>query len=135
MNDYNNLSNPSKLCIIYITLFPGTYFFLYDFIEYLEKDNPTSLEREKFLAIMNKIFENLSQPEREAIIFQVGYFSVHRYNFISFLLIYLFILHWIFHSSIQVMRLQQMNIEINIKLVERSAITFSFVQPMNFLWA
>lgn len=44
---------------------------LYDFIDYFEKDAPTSLPREKFLEIMNTIFNNASEAERETIIFQV----------------------------------------------------------------
>lgn len=48
----------------------GTYFLLYDFIDYFEKDAPTSLPRAKFLEIMNTIFNKHSEPERETIIFQ-----------------------------------------------------------------
>lgn len=48
----------------------GTYFLLYDFIDYFDKDEATSLPREKFLEIMNTIFNKASEPEREAIIFQ-----------------------------------------------------------------
>ncbi|CAD7084335.1 unnamed protein product [Hermetia illucens] len=48
----------------------GTYFLLYDFIDYFDKDVATSLQREKFLEIMNTIFNKASEPEREAIIFQ-----------------------------------------------------------------
>uniref|UniRef100_U5ESU7 Carboxylic ester hydrolase n=1 Tax=Corethrella appendiculata TaxID=1370023 RepID=U5ESU7_9DIPT len=48
----------------------GTYFLLYDFIDYFEKDAATSLPREKFLEIMNTIFNKATEPEREAIIFQ-----------------------------------------------------------------
>lgn len=49
----------------------GTYFLLYDFIDYFEKDGPTSLPRSKFLEIMNTIFSKYSEPERETIIHQV----------------------------------------------------------------
>lgn len=49
----------------------GTYFLLYDFIDYFEKDAPTSLLRSKYLEIMNTIFMKYSEPERETIIFQV----------------------------------------------------------------
>ena len=49
----------------------GTYFILYDFIQYFKKDDPSVLEREKFLEIINTIFKTWSQLEREAIIFQV----------------------------------------------------------------
>jgi acetylcholinesterase len=55
--------------------FSGTYFLLYDFIDYFEKDAPTSLPREKFIDIMNTIFNKASEPEREAIIFQVSSFG------------------------------------------------------------
>ncbi|XP_059611490.1 acetylcholinesterase [Phlebotomus argentipes] len=48
----------------------GTYFLLYDFIDYFSKDVATSLPREKFLEIMNTIFSKISEAEREAIIFQ-----------------------------------------------------------------
>ncbi|XP_055585984.1 acetylcholinesterase [Uranotaenia lowii] len=48
----------------------GTYFLLYDFIDYFEKEAATSLPRDKFLEIMNTIFSKASEPEREAIIFQ-----------------------------------------------------------------
>ncbi|XP_070503332.1 acetylcholinesterase isoform X1 [Chironomus tepperi] len=48
----------------------GTYFLLYDFIDYFDRSLPTQLSREKFLDIMNTIFTKASQPEREAIIFQ-----------------------------------------------------------------
>ncbi|KAI9554499.1 hypothetical protein GHT06_019772 [Daphnia sinensis] len=48
----------------------GTYFILYDFIQYFKKDDPSVLEREKFLEIINTIFKTWSQLEREAIIFQ-----------------------------------------------------------------
>lgn len=51
---------------------PGTYFLLYDFIDYFDRSLPTQLSREKFLDIMNTIFNKVSQPEREAIIFQVS---------------------------------------------------------------
>lgn len=53
----------------------GTYFLLYDFIDYFDRSLPTQLSREKFLDIMNTIFTKASQPEREAIIFQVSFFS------------------------------------------------------------
>ncbi|NP_001273822.1 acetylcholinesterase-like [Musca domestica] len=48
----------------------GTYFLLYDFIDYFDKDDATSLPRDKYLEIMNNIFQKASQAEREAIIFQ-----------------------------------------------------------------
>lgn len=53
-------------------LVPGTYFLLYDFIDYFEKDAATSLPRDKFLDIMNTIFNKASSAERETIIFQVN---------------------------------------------------------------
>ncbi|XP_013119080.1 acetylcholinesterase isoform X1 [Stomoxys calcitrans] len=48
----------------------GTYFLLYDFIDYFDKDDATSLPRDKYLEIMNNIFNKATQAEREAIIFQ-----------------------------------------------------------------
>ncbi|XP_073816147.1 acetylcholine esterase isoform X1 [Musca autumnalis] len=48
----------------------GTYFLLYDFIDYFDKDDATSLPRDKYLEIMNNIFQKATQAEREAIIFQ-----------------------------------------------------------------
>ncbi|XP_014215411.1 acetylcholinesterase-like [Copidosoma floridanum] len=48
----------------------GTYFILYDFIEYFEKDNPTALDRSKFTQIINTIFKNMTKIERDAIAFQ-----------------------------------------------------------------
>ncbi|KAJ9601115.1 hypothetical protein L9F63_000694, partial [Diploptera punctata] len=49
----------------------GTYFILYDFMDYFEKDSPSFLQREKYLDIVNLIFKNMSRLEREAIIFQL----------------------------------------------------------------
>lgn len=51
--------------------FSGTYFLLYDFIDYFEKDGPSALARDKFLEIMNTIFNKATEAERETIIFQV----------------------------------------------------------------
>ncbi|XP_032576532.1 acetylcholinesterase isoform X1 [Drosophila sechellia] len=48
----------------------GTYFLLYDFIDYFDKDDATALPRDKYLEIMNNIFGKATQAEREAIIFQ-----------------------------------------------------------------
>ncbi|XP_055380262.1 acetylcholinesterase [Condylostylus longicornis] len=48
----------------------GTYFLLYDFIDYFDKDEATLLTRDKFIEIMNTIFNKVTEPEREAIIFQ-----------------------------------------------------------------
>lgn len=53
----------------------GTYFILYDFIKYFKKDDPSFLERDKFLEIINTIFKNWSPLAREAIIFQVEAFG------------------------------------------------------------
>lgn len=50
----------------------GTYFLLYDFIDYFDKDEATSLPRDKYLEIMNNIFGKVTQAEREAIIFRVS---------------------------------------------------------------
>ncbi|XP_022919632.1 acetylcholinesterase [Onthophagus taurus] len=48
----------------------GTYFILYDFIEYFEKDGPSYLQREKYHEIINTIFRNMTALERDAIVFQ-----------------------------------------------------------------
>lgn len=57
----------------------GTYFLLYDFIDYFSKDVATILPREKFLEIMNTIFNKASEAEREAIIFQVRLHSFYDF--------------------------------------------------------
>ena len=52
----------------------GTFFILYDFIEYFKKDNPSFLPRAAFLEIIDSIFGSqwpVSQLEKDAIIFQV----------------------------------------------------------------
>jgi acetylcholinesterase len=54
-----------------ISCVAGTYFILYDFLDYFEKDGPSFLQREKYLDIINLIFKNVSRLERDAIIFQV----------------------------------------------------------------
>ena len=54
--------------------FSGTFFILYDFIQYFKKDNPSFLPRSDFLEIIEKIFGEqwpVSQLEKDAIIFQV----------------------------------------------------------------
>jgi len=56
---------------ISISFVAGTYFILYDFLDYFEKDGPSFLQREKYLDIINLIFKNVSRLERDAIIFQV----------------------------------------------------------------
>ncbi|KAI8424408.1 hypothetical protein MSG28_002920 [Choristoneura fumiferana] len=48
----------------------GTYFLLYDFLDYFEKDGPSFLQREKFLEIVQTIFKDFSDIKREAIVFQ-----------------------------------------------------------------
>lgn len=58
--------------IYWWTLSTGTYFLLYDFIDYFSREAATSLSREKFLEIMNTIFAKVTDAEREAIIFQVS---------------------------------------------------------------
>lgn len=49
----------------------GTYFILYDFIDYFEKDGPSFLQRDKYHDIVNAIFKNMSRLEKDAIVFQV----------------------------------------------------------------
>lgn len=53
----------------------GTYFLLYDFLDYFEKDGPSFLQREKFLEIVDTIFKEFSKIKREAIVFQVSIFK------------------------------------------------------------
>ncbi|XP_018327669.1 acetylcholinesterase [Agrilus planipennis] len=48
----------------------GTYFILYDFIDYFEKDGPSYLQRDKYHEIINQIFKNMSRLEKDAIVFQ-----------------------------------------------------------------
>ncbi|KAF7286246.1 hypothetical protein GWI33_006543 [Rhynchophorus ferrugineus] len=48
----------------------GTYFLLYDFIDFFEKDGPSFLQRDKYHDIIDTIFKNFSQLERDAIVFQ-----------------------------------------------------------------
>uniref|UniRef100_A0A0C9RFP3 Carboxylic ester hydrolase n=1 Tax=Fopius arisanus TaxID=64838 RepID=A0A0C9RFP3_9HYME len=57
----------------------GTYFILYDFIDYFEKDEPSFLQRDKFLHIINTIFKNMSEVEREAIAFQLVNVAEHKF--------------------------------------------------------
>lgn len=68
------------LCLFtfFFLLFAGTYFLLYDFIEYFERDGPSYLQREKYLEIMNTIFRNMTALERDAIVFQVNTFLVEN---------------------------------------------------------
>ncbi|XP_066248312.1 acetylcholinesterase-like [Euwallacea similis] len=48
----------------------GTYFLLYDFIDFFEKDGPSFLQREKYHDIVDTIFKNFTQLEKDAIVFQ-----------------------------------------------------------------
>ncbi|KAI4491257.1 hypothetical protein M0802_010291 [Mischocyttarus mexicanus] len=48
----------------------GTYFILYDFIDFFDKDTASYLDRDKFVGIIDTIFKNMSQIERDAIKFQ-----------------------------------------------------------------
>ncbi|CAG0894809.1 unnamed protein product, partial [Darwinula stevensoni] len=48
----------------------GTYFVLYDFINAFNKDDPSLLTRDQYLAIMSEIFKQMSPIQKEAIIFQ-----------------------------------------------------------------
>ncbi|NP_001303635.1 acetylcholinesterase-like precursor [Cimex lectularius] len=61
---------PETEIIIGSNLDEGTYFMLYDFIDYFEKDGPIFLQRDKYLDIVNTIFKNMITLERDAIIFQ-----------------------------------------------------------------
>lgn len=76
----HKLSISSKTCAA--ALFPelwtkirfvsGTYFLLYDFIDFFEKDGPSYLQRDKYNEIIDTIFKNMSQLARDAITFQVS---------------------------------------------------------------
>ncbi|KAK9882200.1 hypothetical protein WA026_019712 [Henosepilachna vigintioctopunctata] len=57
---------------------PGTYFLLYDFIDYFEKDGPSFLQREKFHDIIDTIFKNMTHLERDAIKFQKIYLNKNK---------------------------------------------------------
>lgn len=61
-----------RLTLHHPFLITGTFFLLYDFIDYFHKDSSSSLERDKFLEIVNTIFKDFSKLEKDAIIFQVG---------------------------------------------------------------
>lgn len=73
----HGLKQKKSIPILKTTLlyFLGTYFLLYDFIDYFDKDDATALPRDKYLEIMNNIFGKATQAEREAIIFQVSFFA------------------------------------------------------------
>ncbi|KAF5276186.1 hypothetical protein FQR65_LT03990 [Abscondita terminalis] len=53
-----------------LTWHSRTYFILYDFIDFFEKDGPSYLQRDKYHDIINTIFKNMSRLERDAIVFQ-----------------------------------------------------------------
>nr|WGO51547.1 acetylcholinesterase [Lygus pratensis] len=61
---------PETEILIGSNLDEGTYFLLYDFIDYFSKDNLVKLQRDKYLELVNTIFKNMTKLEREAIIFQ-----------------------------------------------------------------
>lgn len=58
---------PNFFCFFF---FPGTYFLLYDFIDFFDRKKATDLTREKFVQIVNVIFKDRTQLERDAIIYQ-----------------------------------------------------------------
>lgn len=66
----------TEILINCLFFFSGTYFLLYDFLDYFEKDGPSFLQREKFLEIVQTIFKDFSDIKREAIVFQVKYYLV-----------------------------------------------------------
>ena len=55
----------------------GTYFILYDFMSYFNKDAVQCLARDKFLEIIDAIFPDRSPLEKEAIVFQVIIYIIH----------------------------------------------------------
>lgn len=68
----NRFDDPNRFDLIFASDFSGTYFLLYDFVDYFEKDGPSFLQRDKFKDIIHTIFKNMSELVREAIIFQVN---------------------------------------------------------------
>uniref|UniRef100_T1J8Q3 Carboxylic ester hydrolase n=1 Tax=Strigamia maritima TaxID=126957 RepID=T1J8Q3_STRMM len=48
----------------------GTYFILYDFMNYFDKDGPSLLKREEMMEMVGSIFRSFSQIEKEAVGFQ-----------------------------------------------------------------
>lgn len=74
-NDKEEFACDRYICVwetqMSVSCVAGTYFILYDFLDYFDKDGPSFLQREKYLDIINLIFKNMSHLEREAIIFQV----------------------------------------------------------------
>ncbi|KAK9504156.1 hypothetical protein O3M35_010549 [Rhynocoris fuscipes] len=61
---------PETEILIGSNLDEGTYFILYDYIDYFDKDSPSFLERDKFLDLINAIFKNMTKLEKDAIIFK-----------------------------------------------------------------
>lgn len=57
---------------------------LYDFIDYFEKDGPSSLQRDKFLDIVDTIFKNMSRIRKDAIVFQVNKYLINSKKLLSF---------------------------------------------------
>ncbi|XP_050542829.1 acetylcholinesterase-like [Daktulosphaira vitifoliae] len=48
----------------------GTYFLLYDFVDFFNRESATQLTKDKFEHIINVIFKDRTQLERDAIIYQ-----------------------------------------------------------------
>lgn len=59
------------MCWSQMSSISGTFFVLYDFLKYFNKDVPSCLSRDKFLEIISLMFPTKSKLEKEAIMFQV----------------------------------------------------------------
>ncbi|KAI5727565.1 hypothetical protein M8J77_003817 [Diaphorina citri] len=70
---YNHGSVDSMVSTLVFLFLLWTYFLLYDFIDYFEKDGPSTLPREKFLILVNQIFKVKPESEQAAAI-------IHEYT-------------------------------------------------------
>ncbi|KAK7047727.1 hypothetical protein SK128_019788 [Halocaridina rubra] len=48
----------------------GTFWIVYDYMKYFDRETASHIERSSFLEIINDIFKSFSPLEREAIIYQ-----------------------------------------------------------------
>lgn len=75
-DDPNSHSNPNIFVLLFnrrfFVPFAGTYFLLYDFVDFFDRSAATALTKEKFVQIVNAIFKDRTQLERDAIIYQVS---------------------------------------------------------------
>lgn len=66
----------------------GTFFLLYDFIDYFQREASSPITREKFKEMVNAIFKNFSQLEKDAVVYQVGRVDAQDSAVISYYIIY-----------------------------------------------